>query len=80
MIADDIQRLICEERFDEAQALLPELAQHPPELARECVRAALIAARARRAHYLEELNILTQQARYLRSVTSARTPTVDVTG
>ena len=79
-IANELQRLICEERFAEVEALLPQLTQHPPEEARECLRSALIAARARRAHYMEELNVLQQQARYLGSIPADRAPGLDVTG
>ena len=79
-MTDDLQRLISEDRFAEVTAMLPGLVRHPPEQARESLRSALIAARARRAHYVEELRTLQQQQAYLNSLRISRTPEVDVTG
>ena len=79
-MTDDLQRRICEERFAELTAMLPELMHYPPEQARESLRSALIAARARRAHYAEELRTLQQQQAYLNSLRVSRPPELDVTG
>ena len=79
-MTDDLQRLICEERFAEVAAMPPDLTHYPPEQARESLRSALIAARARRAHYAEELRTLQQQQMYLNSLRVSRRPALDVTG
>ena len=79
-MTDDLEKFICEERFAEVTAMLPDLMHHPPEQARESLRSALIAARARRAHYVEELRTLQQQQAYLNSLRVSRTPGLDVTG
>ena len=79
-MTDDLQRLICEERFAELAAMLLDLLHYPPEQARESLRSALIAARARRAHYVEELTTLQQHHVYLDSIRVSRPPELDVTG
>ena len=79
-MTDDLQRLICEERFAELTAMLAKLMHDPPEQAHESLRSALIAARARRAHYVAELTTLQQQQAYLNSLRISRTPGLDVTG
>lgn len=80
MINDDLQRLICEERFADLITVLPQLLHYPPGQARESLRSALISARARRAHYVEELRTVQHQGAYLNSLRGSNTPGLDFTG
>ena len=80
MMTDDLQRLICEERFEELAEVLPGLSHCPASQARDSLRLALIAARARRAHYVEELRTLQQQQAFLNTLRISRMPALDVTG
>ena len=91
-IAADIQRFIEEEQFSKAQELLGAFARAVIEAcnssgkeqefqqAREFLRSAVIATKARRAHYLEDLRGIEGQRGYLSSLPVDRKRKVDVSG
>jgi hypothetical protein len=76
-LAGDIQRLIHDEQYTEAQELLPSFAQAVVEAcngsgqeqeflkAKQFLQSAVVAVKARRAHYLVELDDLGRQRAYV---------------
>ena len=70
-LAGDIQRLIHQEQYAEAQELLPSFAQAVVEACnksdQEFLQSAVIAVKARRAHYLVQLEDLEHHRAYVGS-------------
>jgi hypothetical protein len=78
-LAGDIQRLIHQEQYAEAQELLPSFAQAVVEAcnkseqeheflqAKQFLQSAVIAVKARRAHYLVQLEDLEHHRAYVGS-------------
>jgi hypothetical protein len=89
-LAGDIQRLIQEEQYDQAQELLPKFAQAVVEAcnsmdreqdfleAKRFLQSAVVAVKARSAHYVDQLADLAHQRAY--TGTSNRTAGLDISG
>jgi hypothetical protein len=82
----EIRRLLNEERFAQAHELLARLTQKslddPQNVCdmHHFLRSAVIAIKARRVHYIEELKTLQKRQAYFNSVAPASTHSFDVTG
>ena len=82
----EIRRLLDEERFAEAQELLAPLTQNSldePESVGDMhnfVKSAVLTLKARRVHYIEELQTLEHRKAYFSSVAPPRTHSFDLTG
>jgi len=89
-LAGDIQRLIRQEQYTEAQNLLPSFAQAVIEAcnrgeqeqeflqAKQFLQSAVIAVKARQAHYLGQLEDLERHRAYVGAPN--RKPALDFTG
>jgi hypothetical protein len=89
-LAGEIQRLIHQEQYDEAQELLPKFAQAVVEAcnglereqeflhAKQFLQSAVVAVKTRRAHYAVQLEDLTRQRAY--AGVPKRIVSVDFTG
>ena len=74
-----------EERFAEAQELLARLAQtlgNPQSVCdmHDFLKSAVVALKARRVHYIEELETLRKRQAYFNSVAPALAHSFDLTG
>jgi hypothetical protein len=89
-LAGDIQRLIHQEQYAEAQELLPGFAkavveacnksEHEQEFlkAKQFLQSAVVAVKARRAHYLVQLEDMGRHRAYVGA--TDRKPGLDFTG